>query len=85
MLLKFSFTESRGQKYLLCENQKQSVSKDQWCDNYEDCLDGMPYFFSDLQKHSFRFFVFQDLMKNTAFIADRDLCIENFVFWLVLH
>ncbi|VDD88098.1 unnamed protein product [Enterobius vermicularis] len=27
-------------KYLLCENQKQSVTKQQWCDGNEDCADG---------------------------------------------
>lgn len=32
--------ESKGPKYLLCENQKQSVTKDNWCNGIEDCLDG---------------------------------------------
>uniref|UniRef100_A0A914DP20 Chitin-binding type-2 domain-containing protein n=1 Tax=Acrobeloides nanus TaxID=290746 RepID=A0A914DP20_9BILA len=27
-------------KYLLCENQKQSVRKDQWCDGVDQCADG---------------------------------------------
>uniref|UniRef100_A0A7E4VEE2 Chitin-binding type-2 domain-containing protein n=1 Tax=Panagrellus redivivus TaxID=6233 RepID=A0A7E4VEE2_PANRE len=27
-------------KYLLCENQKQSVTKEQWCDGQEHCADG---------------------------------------------
>ncbi|PAV61416.1 hypothetical protein WR25_01758 [Diploscapter pachys] len=27
-------------KYLLCENQKQSVTKDQWCNGKADCADG---------------------------------------------
>ncbi len=30
----------KGPKYLLCENQKQSVTKEHWCDGIEDCLDG---------------------------------------------
>ncbi|KAE9553467.1 hypothetical protein FO519_003339 [Halicephalobus sp. NKZ332] len=29
-----------GAKYLLCENQKQSVLKEQWCDGQEHCADG---------------------------------------------
>uniref|UniRef100_A0A0N5ALW7 Chitin-binding type-2 domain-containing protein n=1 Tax=Syphacia muris TaxID=451379 RepID=A0A0N5ALW7_9BILA len=27
-------------KYLLCENQKQSVTKQKWCNGVEDCSDG---------------------------------------------
>lgn len=32
--------ETKGPKVLLCEDQKQSVNKEQWCDGTEDCIDG---------------------------------------------
>uniref|UniRef100_A0A914QPT0 Uncharacterized protein n=1 Tax=Panagrolaimus davidi TaxID=227884 RepID=A0A914QPT0_9BILA len=31
---------STSTNYLLCENQKQSVIKEQWCDGTEHCADG---------------------------------------------
>uniref|UniRef100_A0A914PAU9 Chitin-binding type-2 domain-containing protein n=1 Tax=Panagrolaimus davidi TaxID=227884 RepID=A0A914PAU9_9BILA len=31
---------STSTTYLLCENQKQSVTKEQWCDGTEHCADG---------------------------------------------
>ncbi|KAI1723005.1 low-density lipoprotein receptor domain class A domain-containing protein [Ditylenchus destructor] len=33
-------SKSMEAKYLLCENQKQSVRKEKWCNGHEECLDG---------------------------------------------
>ncbi len=40
MLLVRPGEKSSKAKYVLCENQLQSVPKSQWCDGRLDCVDG---------------------------------------------
>ena len=40
VFIPFEGSQSETGKYILCENQKQSVQKQEWCDGHSDCADG---------------------------------------------